>query len=426
VKVADFGVAALTNAAGQAISAGGTLGYMPPEQLRGQEVDARTDVWAFAALAMQTLTGAVPFAAETSDVSLFKIERADPPRVSAFVRSLPTEIDDVFAQAFSPEPDDRPDSVRGVADDLLACLGDPATGRESLAAIATELSAEEEEFEEEAFSRLGLWDRLAAGAPAGERAVCAIAAGWLGWSGMAAFGFAWPISAIAAAFAAAAGAFAPGIGLGVGCVLLAAGAFAAGVPLGAAVAVTAAAWWMAVGRIRPAAGALPAFAPLAGVLRVSPALPLLSGFFIDGLWPATAAGAMSGLVLVVTSIAGRAAILAEVQWPALVAPLGAPGAVGPLSTDALLRSAAIVVSWGAAAALSSLGARRGTRLGAVAGMAAGLLLMAGSLGPWVTGGSQMDQAALLQLLLASILVVVVVALGPPVSSGDAGDREARG
>ncbi|HEY5468321.1 MAG TPA: serine/threonine-protein kinase [Coriobacteriia bacterium] len=425
VKVADFGVAALTNAAGQAISAGGTLGYMPPEQLRGEEVDTRTDVWAFAALAMQTLTGAVPFAADTADGALFKIERFAAPEASTYVRNLSAEVDDVLAEALAAEPDDRPDTVRAVARDLLACLGDPVTGRESLAAIASELSAEDEEIEEEAFARLGLWDRLASGAATGERAACAVAAGWLGWSGMAAFGFAWPIAAVACAMVAVAGAVAPSLGLGVGCVLLSAGAFATSVPLGLAVGVVAGAWWITVGRIRPAAGAIPVFAPLAGVLRMSPALPLLSGFFIEGVWATTTAGAMSGVVLVASSIAGRATVLPEVQWPALVAPLGAPGSAGPLSAGLLIRAAAVVLSWAAAAALSSVGARRGTRLGAAAGMAAGLLIMAGSLGPWVTGGSRMDPATVLQLLLASILVVVVVALGPPVSSGDAGDREAR-
>ncbi len=430
VKVADFGVAALTNAAGQAISAGGTLGYMPPEQLRGHEVDARTDVWAFAALAMQVLTGAVPFAAESADGAIFKIERAALPRASEYVRTVPPEIDRILLDALAADPDDRPSSVRILADDLLEELGDPARGRTSLAAIASELSAEDEEFEETAFSHLGLWDRLASSAAIGERAVCAIAAAWLAWSGMAAFTFAWPVPTAAAVIAAAAGAFAPALGIGAGSVLLAAGAFATGVPLGLVVTIVVVGWWLAVGRLRPAAGAVPAFAPLAGVLGVSPAVPLLTGFFVKGVWTAAAAGAMSGLVLVVISIAGRATALTAVLWPALVWPLAAPGSVGPLSVELLVPSAAIVAAWSAAAALSSLGARRGTRLGAVAGMLAGLLVIGGALGPWVTpmvtDGSRMDPGALLQLGLASILVVVVIALGPPVPTGEADDREARG
>jgi serine/threonine-protein kinase len=423
--VADFGVAALTNAAGQAISAGGTLGYMPPEQLRGNEVDARTDVWAFAALVMQTLTGEVPFAAATAEGALARIERADSPSASEYVRTIPAAIDEILAEAFAAEPDDRPDSVRTVADELLGLLGDPAAGRASLSTIASELSAEDEEAEEAAASRIGLWDRLASRAPLSQGATCAVAAAWLGWSGMTGLGFAWPIAAAAAAMCAGVGAFAPALGLGVGSVLLAVGAFATSVPLGFAVAIVAAAWWVAVGRLRPSAGVIPVFAPLAAVLRMSPALPLLAGFFSDGVWAATGAGAMSGLVLVVTSTAFRATALAEVPLQALVAPLGAPGAAGPISTDLLIRGGAVVAFWAAAAALSALGARSATRIGAAFGMGAGLLVMAGSLGPWVTGGSQMAPWALLQLGLASILVVVVVALGPPVSSGDVGDREAK-
>jgi hypothetical protein len=55
-------------------------------------------------------------------------------------------------------------------------------------------------------------------------------------------------------------------------------------------------------------------------------------------------------------------------------------------------------------------------------MLAGLLIIAGSLGPWVTGGSRMEPWTLLQLGLASILVIVVVSLGPPVASGDSDDQ----
>jgi serine/threonine-protein kinase len=423
VKVADFGVAALTNAAGQAISAGGTLGYMPPEQLRGEPVDARTDVWAFAALSLEVLTGAVPFAADTPEATLFKIERTGMAPASHYASGVPSAVDEILAEALSPEPDDRPDDVRSIAAELVSLLGDPARGRESLARIATEISAEDEEFEEEAFSRLGLWDRLASRAQAGGRAACAIAGAWLAWSGMAALGFPWEAGAVAALLSGVAGAFVPSLGLGVGSVLLAAGAFAVSVPLGVAVSAVAVAWWIAVGRIRPSAGAVPVFAPLAGVLKASPALPLLAGFFLEGVWPAAAAGAMSGAVLVVTSLASRGATLAEVTWPALVAPLSAPGPAVAVGGPLLLRALAIVVAWAAAATLSSLGARRGTRLGAFFGMLGGLVVMAGALGPWVTGGSRMPAWTLLQLGLASILVVVIVALGPPVASGEADDKE---
>jgi hypothetical protein len=127
--------------------------------------------------------------------------------------------------------------------------------------------------------------------------------------------------------------------------------------------------------------------------------------------------------MVVASIASRAGVLADVAWPALVAPLSAPWPAGALTGSVALRGAATVLAWGLAGILSALGARRGTRLGALTGAAAGLVVCAAALGPWMTVGSRMEPAALLQMGAASILIVVIVALGPPVHAGDTGDRD---
>jgi hypothetical protein len=207
-------------------------------------------------------------------------------------------------------------------------------------------------------------------------------------------------------------------------VLLGAGAFATNIVLGLVVTLVVVVWWLAVGRIRPATGAIPAFAPLAGVLHASPALPLLAGFFLQEVWTATVAGAVSGAVLVVTSLVGRSSSLIDVAWQTLAAPLAAPGPVAAPTLALAVRAAAIIAAWAAAAALSSLGARRGTRGGALVGMLAGLALIAVALGPWVTAGSRMDPSTLIQLGVASILVIVVVALGPPLPTGIDDDQEA--
>ena len=423
VKVADFGVAALTNAAGQALSAGGTLGYMPPEQLRGEEVDARTDIWAFAALAFQVLTGAVPFAAGSIESALIKAERTMAPIPGEYEPSLPPAVDDVLMRALSPQAADRQPDLRSLAGELLVELGDQRAGRDSLRALVAEMTSDEEFEEEESLLRLGLWDRLAMRAGLAERVVTAVSAGWLAWVGMTPLAFPGFASVTAAAIAAAAGYFAPSLGLGAGLVVLSAGAFRVGWPLGIAVALAGALWWAAVGRMRPGAGVLPAFAPLAGVLRVSPVLPALAGFFLDSIWAAGAASATAGLVMAITSIVSRGSVLAEVAWPALVDPLSARWPAGGVAGAVALRAAVVVCAWGLAGVLSALGARRGTRLGAVTGAAAGLVVCAAALGPWMTVGSRMASAALLQVGIASILVVVVVALGPPVQAGDADDRD---
>lgn len=424
VKVADFGVAALTNAAGQALSAGGTLGFMPPEQLRGEEVDARTDVWAFAALAFEVLTGAVPFAASSIEGALFKAERTGVPAPGEFEPSLPREVDDVLMHALAPDAADRHPSVRGLAGELLAELGDQAVGRDSIRALTQEMTREEESFANEtSLLRLGLWDRFAIRSGLAERVLTAMGAGWLAWTGMAPLGFPWLASVAAVAIAGTAAYFAPSLGLGTGLIVLAAGAFSIGWPLGLAVAVGAALWWAAVGRAHPGAGTVPVLAPIAGVLRLSPALPVLAGFFIDGVWTAGAAGMAAGFVMVLTSVVSRGGVLADVAWPALVAPLSAPWPTGSPVAQLALRGAVTIAAWGLAAVLSALGARRGTRLGALAGAVAGLAVCAAALGPWMTAGSRMEPAALLQVGVASILVVAVVALGPPVQAGDPDDQD---
>jgi len=152
-------------------------------------------------------------------------------------------------------------------------------------------------------------------------------------------------------------------------------------------------------------------------------LPALAGFFLDSIWAAGAASAAAGLVMAITSIVSRGSVLAEVAWPALVDPLSARWPAGGVAGAVALRAAVVVCAWGLAGVLSALGARRGTRLGAVTGAAAGLVVCAAALGPWMTVGSRMASAALLQVGIASILVVVVVALGPPVQAGDADDRD---
>lgn len=420
VKVADFGVAALTNAAGQALSAGGTLGYMPPEQLRGETVDVRTDVWAVAAVAFEVLTGAVPFASDSIEGSLFKVEQTGVASPGEFEPSLPGAVDDILMTALAPDALDRPPTLRAFAGELLAHLGDPIAGRDGLRTLVAEMTCDEDT-EEPSLLRLGLWDRLATRSGLGERLLTATGSGWLAWAGMAPLGFPWPAQAAAVAIAAAAGYFAPALGLGAGLVVLAAGAFAVAWPLGLAIAVAGALWWLALGRTRAGAGVVPAFAPLFGVLRASPALPVLAGFFVDGIWAAGAAGAAAGLVMVVTSIVSRADTLAAVRWQALVAPLSAPWPTAGVTGALVLRAVITVLAWGLAAVLSSLGSRRGTRLGALVGAAAGLLACTAALGPWMTAGTRMAPSALLQTGIASILMLVVIVAGPPVQANDADD-----
>jgi hypothetical protein len=421
VKVADFGVASLTNAAGQAISAGGTLGYMPPEQLRGEKVDARSDVWALGALAYEALTGAVPFASDTIEGALYRAEHVEPPSPFDYAPSLPPEVDEALLAALAPVPGDRPRSVGEFAAALLPYLGDPVTGRDGLRELVDALNTEDEARDASARrAGVGLWDRLVPLEPALRRAVAALACGWLGWSGLAALDLGWPATLGGSLAAAAAAAFAPPAGLAAGLVLLAAGAFSHGPLVGMLALVAGALWWASIGRTRGWAGFLPLLSPLLAAAGLAPALPMLAGFFMPGSWLAVAAGACSGLVAWLAATTGGSAfpsLRVPLSW--LAAPLSAAAPIAG-GWGALAAALAVVAGWALAAGAMALAVRRATRPAAFGGALAGSLVTLAALGPWMTGGSRLDPQAALQVGLSLILVCVVIALGPPFAAEDDG------
>jgi CheY-like chemotaxis protein/predicted Ser/Thr protein kinase len=106
----DFGLTkriasrtALT-AAGRTV---GTAAYLAPEQIRGQDVDARTDVYAFGCVLYECLTGAVPFERDTDMAVLWAHLEADPDPPSERVKELVKEIDPVFERGLAKKKDDR-------------------------------------------------------------------------------------------------------------------------------------------------------------------------------------------------------------------------------------------------------------------------------------------------------------------------------
>ncbi len=132
VKLADFGMAALASAAGYGGARGGTVGYMPPEQIQGMLVDERTDVFSLAVVVWQALTGQSPFAADSAAASLRLIEHGPRLALGKICPELAGEPALALGEALSFYPAERPADVRDLADDLLPSLGDPREGAESL------------------------------------------------------------------------------------------------------------------------------------------------------------------------------------------------------------------------------------------------------------------------------------------------------
>src|SRR3954452_2739464 len=106
----DFGLTkriasrtALT-AAGRTV---GTAAYLAPEQIRGQDVDARTDIYAFGCVLYECLTGDVPFTRDTDMAVLWAHLEQDPDPPSSRVSELPKGLDAVFAKALAERKEDR-------------------------------------------------------------------------------------------------------------------------------------------------------------------------------------------------------------------------------------------------------------------------------------------------------------------------------
>lgn len=425
-KVTDFGIAALSSSTGHGPAAGGTLGYMPLEQLRDLEVDERTDVWALAALTFELLTDANPFAADSIEGSVFKVDIIDLPLPSEFENGLPRALDDIFAAALAPHAAERYRTVGAFAAALLPHLGDPTYGRESLAEFIEEDFALESDAESVDWDRVGLWDRAPRAGMIAARAMGAATGGWLAYAGLAAVSLdRLPVLA-GTALVALAGLLAPGLGTLLGLALfLGAVAMAGWWPVAVGLGITGTAvWWFAGRRDAGFAGALAG--PVLGMPRISLATPLLLGFWLTPLRTAALAAYSAMITMLVSAVSGGRAPYIAVNWRFFADPLGSRVIAGAARTLMSEPSPIIIIAtWALAGALMSLACSRGSRLAAFAGIGlAGATMWGGYtlaqlVSVAVNGSMTWVGQGLLPYLTASlILVVLVAAAGAPPRAED--------
>jgi serine/threonine protein kinase len=131
VFLGDFGLArdpdgAALTVPGQVI---GTLDYMAPEHLDAEGVGTPADIYALTCLAVETLTGEVPYPRATDAAVMYAHVTEEPPSVSARRPDLPSALDDVIAAGMAKDPDDRPSTARALLTDMLRALGRPVPAR---------------------------------------------------------------------------------------------------------------------------------------------------------------------------------------------------------------------------------------------------------------------------------------------------------
>jgi len=143
-KVLDFGLAKqMSAAAGAAADSDatvanmtapgliiGTVAYMSPEQTRGEELDARSDIFSLGASLYEALTGKTPFAGESALETMHHVATLTPMPPSVIRPELPADLDLIVSRAMAKNRDDRYQSARDLADALrgLRVGGEYASG----------------------------------------------------------------------------------------------------------------------------------------------------------------------------------------------------------------------------------------------------------------------------------------------------------
>ena len=119
VKIVDFGIARVGNDGmtrpGQLL---GSFQYMSPEQINGEAVDARSDLFSVGVLLYQFLTDALPFEGKDTGDTLLKILHEPPPPLSRFLKEHPAELDDIVVRVLEKNREQRYQAAEDLAFDL--------------------------------------------------------------------------------------------------------------------------------------------------------------------------------------------------------------------------------------------------------------------------------------------------------------------
>ena len=146
LKILDFGLAKLTQldpaTAGSQLSTdtaegkvAGTIGYMAPEQVRGQAVDARSDIFALGAVVYEMLSGRRAFSGDTPADTMTAILTKDPEELSRPGLDVPAGLDRIVRRCLEKDPAERFQSAKDVAFALEAESGTSRSGEAEVPAV---------------------------------------------------------------------------------------------------------------------------------------------------------------------------------------------------------------------------------------------------------------------------------------------------
>ncbi|SOD85178.1 Stk1 family PASTA domain-containing Ser/Thr kinase [Streptomyces sp. Ag109_G2-15] len=140
VKVMDFGIARAMGDSGmtmtQTAAVIGTAQYLSPEQAKGEQVDARSDLYSTGCLLYELLTVRPPFVGDSPVAVAYQHVREEPQAPSVFDPEITPEMDAIVLKALVKDPNYRYQSADEMRADIEACLdGQPVAATASMGAV---------------------------------------------------------------------------------------------------------------------------------------------------------------------------------------------------------------------------------------------------------------------------------------------------
>src|SRR5699024_8745007 len=128
IKVADFGLArAASNHTGTGMALMGTVSYMSPELVSGEQADERSDVYALGIVLYEMLTGRRPFTGESAVSIAVQHTNSRVPAPSTIIPEITAAVDDIVLHMTEPSPEDRPANATEVLILIQHLLDNPQT-----------------------------------------------------------------------------------------------------------------------------------------------------------------------------------------------------------------------------------------------------------------------------------------------------------